>query len=287
MTVNIGKVYSNAWTMLKERWAALLGLWAIFFGAILLFFFAIGSLFASFIGGALNGVSYGSPFESAASLGMGFTFLLAFLVIYGIFLMIVFAQQGAMAAKASPLLEPGFGEALRRGLKGSLTYLAIMVIYIIASLIVGLLITLLTLILSFLGDLGQFIVDALVTIGSIYLACRFCVIIPLITVDKIYNPITAINESWRITSPHVLRIFLVLLIAGVAAFLLMLPFAGLIASLELDSVNMGGAISAFITIFSVFGLIYLGFSLFGATLFASLHAETSDNQAAAVSKTFE
>ena len=287
MTVEIGKVFSNAWAILKERWAALLGLWALFFGVMLLFFFVLGSLFANVIAGAMNGLSYDSPFDNASSLGMGFTVIVVFVLVYAIFLMIVFAQQGAMVAKASPLLKLGFGEALRRGVKGSLTYLAIMVIYIIASLIVGLLITLLTLILSFLGDLGKFIVDALVTIGSIYLACRFCVIVPVITVDKVYNPITAINESWRITSPHVLRIFLVLLIAGVAAFLLMLPFAGLIASLELDSVNMGGAISAFITIFSVFGLIYLGFSLFGATLFASLHAETSDNQAAAVSKTFE
>ena len=236
------------------------------------------------------GFSGASPVDDFASLGFGLGIVLAVIVIYIVFLLIAFAQQGSMIAKASPLLNLEFGEAINRGFRGSLTYLGIVVLYLIASLLFGLVLTLVALIMSFLGSVGEFIVNAAVFVAYVYLACRFCVIIPVITVDKVYNPITAINESWRMTSGHVLRILVVILVAAVLAFLLFLvPSAVVMAAFgaSLGDVGLGGAISAIFTMFFVFGLLYLVFSIFSSALFASLHAEVSDNQAAALGETFE
>lgn len=290
MTIDIGKVFANMWAMVKERWLALLGLWAVFFGIMVLILGVIAGAFGGMLGAIGAGFSGGSAIDDFASLGMGLGIVLAVIVIYILFLLVAFAQQGSMIARASPLLDLEFGEAMGRGFRGSLTYLAILVLYFIASLLFGLVLTLVSLIMSFLGSVGEFIVDAAVLVAYIYLACRFCVIVPVITVDKVYNPITAINESWRMTSGHVLRILVVVLIAAVLAFLLfMVPLGVVVAAYgaSLGDVGLGGAISAIITMFFVFGLLYLVFSIFSSALFASLHAEVSDNQVAALGETFE
>lgn len=289
MPIDIGLVFSNALAMVKERWLAMLGLWATFLGFLLVY----GLVFFAVIGGsmlAMTGMAMGtSAFEDPAALGgLGMGVLLLALLFYIGYLAILFGQQGAMVAAATPLERISFGEAFGRGLKSGLTMLGIMVLFLIAYVVVLLVMMLVGLILSFLGTLGGILTALIAVAGVAYFACRFSVLIPVIVVERTYNPITAINRTWQITSGKVLSILVVLVVATVAAMIVIIPVF-LILGGVFDPAAGGAEPGMLSILFAFVLLIVMSFAIlfFYSSLIASLHAQVSDRQAVEFGKTFE
>lgn len=288
MPFDIGLVFSNAVAMVKERWLTMLGLWATFLGFLFLYgivVFAVvgGSMFA--MAGA--GMAAGGFEDPTALAGMGAGFALIALVFYIGYFAIAFGQQGAMVAAASPLERIGFGDAFGRGLKGGLTMLGVMVLFLFAYLIAVLVLALLGFILSFLGSLGGFIIGLIALVGGVYLACRFAVLVPVIVVERAYNPITAINRSWRITAGKVLGIFVVVLLAAIVALIVIVPTFLLIGASFDPTTGAEPIMGAVILLFVTMIVVSFAFLFFYSALVASLHAQVSDTQAVEFSKTFE
>jgi hypothetical protein len=288
MPIDIGLVFSGAVAMVKERWLAMLGLWATFLGFLFLYgivVFAVvgGSMFA--MAGA--GMAAGGFDDPTALAGMGAGVVLIALLFYIGYFAIAFGQQGAMVAAASPLERIGFGDAFGRGLKGGLTMLGVMVLFVFAYLIAMLVLALLGFILSFLGSLGGIIIALIALVGGVYLACRFAVLIPVIVVEKVYNPITAINRSWHITAGKALGIFVVVLLGTVIAALIIVPTILLIGASFDPGSGAEPGIGAVIVLFVAVVVMSFAFLFFYSALVASLHAQVSDTQAVEFSKTFE
>lgn len=274
--------------MVKERWAAMIGLWATFLG----FLFVYGIVIFAVLGGSMmaTGAMMGpSAFDSPAALGgLGIGIIIMAVLAYIGYFAIIFGQQGSMAAMASPLHRISFGEAFTRGIKGGVTFLGVLVLFMLAYIVAALLFALLAVVLSFLGDFAPILLLILAIPAGIYLACRFSVIVPVIVVENVYNPIKAINRTWQITSGNVLGIFIVYIVfAVIALIVLVVPFMLFGAMFDPLGGGMGAGVFTGILMFLLMIALFLGFTLFSSSMVASLHAEMSDTQAVELGKTFE
>lgn len=290
MNFDIGQVFSNTFKMVQERWLPMIGLWAAFFGALFVYALVFGAVLGGSMMAVMGSMADPGSFDNPAALGgMGIGFILLMIVFYVGYLTIAFGQNASMTAMASPLMRPTFGDAFGLGLKGGLTFLGVIVLLIIAYIIFLLVATLLGFILSFLGEAAPAILVILLVPVVIYLALRFAVLVPVIVVEKVFNPITALNRTWQITKGNVLGIFVVYLVFAIVAMIAVaLPFFLLFGSL-FDPLSMGAGPGMGTVLFSglFFLLIVAAFSLFSVSLVASLHAEISDTQAVEFGKTFE
>ncbi|MEP0190479.1 MAG: hypothetical protein ABJP70_07650 [Erythrobacter sp.] len=287
--LDIGNVFSNTFNMMKERWLALLGLWAVFFGLLIVY-----ALIAfAVLGGAATAMMGGISDPSAASLGsMGIGIIIMGVIFYIGYFAIAFGQQGSMVAMASPLKRISFGDALGIGIKGGLTFLGVLVLLLIAYVAFAIIAVILGFILSFLGEAAAVILAILILPAIIYLLCRFAVLVPVIVVERIFNPITAITRCWAVTRGHVLGILVVIIITVVIAAIMigvpfMLFFGALFATADPANFNAGSAIGGAVFGMLIFFLMYLLYMIFSASLIASLHAQISDADTVDLGKTFE
>ncbi|WP_298467916.1 hypothetical protein [uncultured Erythrobacter sp.] len=281
MSFDIGRVFSNTFAMVKERWGPMLGLWATFFGALLLYAMVFGGV----LGGSAvaMGAAFSGSLDNPAALGgMGIGFILMMVVFYIGYIAIALGQQGAMIAMASPIQNVTFGEAFTLGLKGGLSFLGVIVLLMIAYVVVLLLGAGLA---AILGEAGAVILAILILPVAIYLACRMSVLVPVIVVDRVFNPIKAITQTWATTRGNVLGIFLIYVGFTVLALIAIgIPFA-----LLGGMMGAGGEPGVLTMVFGflIMIAIFIGFTLVSSSMIASLHAEISDTHVEDLSETFE
>ncbi len=152
---------------------------------------------------------------------------------------ILFIGYGAMVALMGDT-RPTVGEALKSGatsvpsVVGAM--LGFLVLYILAAVIVTLPIALLA------GGLGlsalALLIPLLVLGVALILMARFSVTLPVIVVEKTFNPLTALKRSWDLTRParwRVLSFWAVLGLAYVVISLLLVGLFGLVAAMMGDS----------------------------------------------------
>lgn len=140
----------------------------------------------------------------------------------------------ALLALLRDSTRPTLAEALKLGLIAFLPYIAAQLILglgvgVVAALLVGGAIA----VSQGLGVLMIF----LVLIGALYAMVKFSLAMPVIGIERVYNPVAALLRSWRLTKGNSLRLFF---------FLFLIALAGLIV---VTIVQM------------IFGLV---FALFGA-----------------------
>lgn len=293
MKVDIGRVFSNTWEITKQRFWLLLGMWGLFFVVQM----AFSTAFTVVLGGSMLAIgaavgSFDEPDMLMAG-GMGIGFVLISIVFYLGYIAIMLAQQCAMAALATPLERVAFGDAFKTSFKAGLTFLGVVVLLVIAYFIFALAAGLFAAALTILGDAAAIIAAILIFPAVIYLVLRLAVLVPVVAVDRTFNPIEAIRRTWRITNGNVFSILVVSIISIVLALALLgIPVAlmfGPLIALSSQGPDPAGAVGA---IGSVFGGVLLLFPLFifysivSVIINACLHAEMTDSQAARLGETF-
>ncbi|WP_299193513.1 glycerophosphoryl diester phosphodiesterase membrane domain-containing protein [uncultured Erythrobacter sp.] len=290
MSIDIGRVFSNTWEMIKQRFWLLLALWAVFFAVQIVF-----SIVFTIVGGgsiAALGAAAGGGGDAALLGGLGIGAILLMIVFYVAYILIALAQQCSMSEMASPLDKPEFGQAFTNGFRAAPTLLGLFALLIAAYIgfaIVGLIVGF---ILAFLGDIGGLLFGLLAFAAIIYFAVRLSVIIPVIAVDKVRNPITAITKTWNMTAGKFLPILVIYLIMiGVALLVVGLPvflMLGSIGAMAMggDPAAAGGAIMGVLGGFFLIFPLFIIFSIFSVTLVSCLHAEVTDSTAEKAQDTF-
>lgn len=105
--IDIGRVFSTSWAMLRQRFWLLAGMWGVFFAIQLAGLFVLGILMAMVgVAGAAAGGGLDDP---TAMAGLGVGVILLMVLFYGAYLVLVLAQQAAMVTLASPLEQPSSG----------------------------------------------------------------------------------------------------------------------------------------------------------------------------------
>lgn len=145
-----------------------------------------------------------------------------------------FVGSMSLLALLSDRGNPTVGEALSKGLKSIPSYIAAQLIGAIAA---GLAIGLpLGLIAAFAPPAVTVLATLVLIVLMVYLIIKFSLIAPVVAIDEVRNPFTAIARSWRLTKGNSFRILLFL-------FLLLITIA-----------IIGGLVSAVLTlILSAFG----------------------------------
>lgn len=293
MTVDIGRVFSNSWEMVKQRFWILLGMWALFFAVQMVFstvFTAVlgGSMFA--LGAAAGGLD--DPNMLMAG-GFGIGFILFTIIFYLGYIVIMLAQQCAMAALASPLDRVAFGDAFRTSFRAGLTFFGVTLLLVIAYFAFALAGVLVAALLSMLGDAGAIIAGILIVPAVIYLVLRLSVIVPVVAVDRTFNPVQAIRRTWQMTGGNVLAILVVSVISLVIALALLgIPIALMFGSLVAIGSGSTDPAAALGAMGSIIGGVLLLFPLFivysivSVVINVCLHAEMTDSQTARLEETF-
>lgn len=278
MSFDIGQVFSTAFSMMKERFLAILALWAIFFALSI----AGSTVFGLVTGGAALGagaMAGGSGADPVALAGMGFGLIIMTIVFYIAYIVVAFAQQASMTAAATPVERVSIGEALGTGLRSGLTIAGAMVLFLIAYFLVGLVIALVFTLLAFLSEILALIAAIALIPAAVYLVCRLSLLVPVVAVEKVYNPINAINRTWQVTKGNVVGIFVVFLLSLLIALMLiglpvLLIFGSMFSAFS-DPANLANSMVAFTGAFLLFIPIFFVWQAFSVALNASLHAAVS------------
>lgn len=294
MKLEVGRVLSTSWTMIKQRFWLLCAMWLVYLAIQMVYSTVMGG----FIGGSMlvfgmAGAGMDSPEALLGGLGIGV--MVVMILFYIGYIVVAFAQQAAMVALGSPIEKPAFGDALSAGLKAGLTLLGVTVLVVGAYLVLIVGIALLSLVLSFMGDAGPVLASLIFLPAMIYLGLRFVVVVPVVVIEKFFNPIAAVRRSWQITGGKVLGIFLVML-ANVAIAVVMLGIPVLIVFGTFGAIGAGAgdpdpamAIAAFGTVIGallLFFPLFLIYSIVSVVINACLHAELTDSETSRLEATF-
>lgn len=288
--IDIGRVFSTSFAMLRQRFWLLVGMWAVFFAIQLAASTVLGVGMA--VLGMAGASGMGAGIEDPGALaGLGVGVIIFMVLFYGAYLVIVLAQQAAMVTIASPLEEPSFSAAMTRGFKSALPFFGIAVLMMLGYL---------ALVALMAGVLGAASVGG-GTAGSaaavvvalaflpllIFFACRFSVLIPVVAVDQVFNPVAAMRRSWSVTRGKVLRIMLAFLgFFGITLLALGVPFALLFGAIFAGQDNPAAV--AGIAIIGVLAIIplFIIYMMFTSTFTAALHSEVTGGGAESLEEVF-
>jgi hypothetical protein len=175
---------------------------------------------------------------------------------------------------------PTVGEALKTGVKCLLPYIGVQILtgFIVGSIL------LLTIVVGSAAGLGPGLLVGVVGLVALtYVLVKFSLTLPVIVIENVMNPISAIARSWALTKGNSVRLFLfymlLLLVFGVIAAVL--GIVGSIAGL------IGGAEAATF----VGALINAAVNMIGLTVYlavqVSAHRQLSGHASPAAADVFE
>ena len=276
--MGIGQVISDTFGMVKARFGQLLGLWAIYFAIF------IGLMLALGIGLAATGIAGFAALESNP-LAAGGGMIVLFVLFYLGYLFVAMAQYASLILAASPLRQIDVGEALGAGWRAAPAMLLLVVVLAIAYVVVVMVLGLVGTAFSAMGQVGSGLFALLTFAVIAWLGCRLAPLFPVMAVDGVRNPFTAISRSWQLTRGHALSIFLVslvfVLILAVACVIALLPSIGVLRSLA-DPATLAGAGSAAAPAAGGIALLFVGvlvvsvlFTLCYCAFLAVIHSKLS------------
>lgn len=281
--VNIADLISGIFTAVRERFLAMLGILLTFFVAQL----ALMAVFFGMFGlSALTQVGM----AEAAPPSFGAAFLIGIFLMYFLFIALAACRAAAMNYAASPLVQASFSDALAAGIRSIPTLLGVMVIFFLAYLGGVIALVIVGAITAMLGKGAVVLLGIAIFCGAIYLASRLCVIAPVVAIDRVSNPIRAIERAWSLTQGNVGTILVTIVVLAIgSAVLLGLAFAPMLGQLMAMGPNAVPSAMAGMFGASMIGIFLVGLvlSLVWEALFAVLHAQLSDRGAEVSSDVFD
>ncbi|MEO0463668.1 MAG: hypothetical protein AAF127_11095 [Pseudomonadota bacterium] len=290
MNLDIGRVFSTTIETIKERIWPMIGLYAVFFAISIVFLLVGGGLLGASMAGAMMSLGAGGLDNPAALGGFGFGAIIGMIIFYVLYLALIFAQQASMSAMASPTRRVLFGDAMSAGFRAGLTsvalFLLFFIVYIIAALVIGLVFAA----LAFVSEILVFLGAIALLPGLIYLVCRLAVIVPVMAVEGVFNPITAINRTWQVTRGNVLGILIVMLLGALITLAILIVPGFLIFGMAGGAAAgdmTGGAVALLSIGFLLFIPLFIISQVFSVTLTTVLHSEISDDHLEEMTEMFE
>lgn len=178
---------------------------------------------------------------------------------------------------------PTVGEALRTGAIGFFSYMA-------AQLLVGVVfgvVALLVIGIAYAGGLAALavILIPVLLVGVFYAMVKTSLVAPVVVIEGLRNPISALQRSWALTRRNSLRLFLfyfLVIIAFAAISIAISMVIGIVVGLVIGDAKMlqlaNGAVS---------GLVGSVFAVYAAAILAAVHRQLAGPSAETIGRTFE
>ena len=283
MPFNMNRTWSQAMALVRANFQLL----AIIAGVFLLL---PALVFALVMPDTLSLMALG---EDPAALETALGAMIVPLLLYGLAgLVLQFIGYGAMVALIGED-RPTVGEAIMLGMRSLPTVIAAMLLFVLASVAVALVFSLLVgLAGGLLGTLGAGPVAAVLAIvlfaalfvAVLYVMVRLSLTLPVVVLEGVRNPITALRRSWLITRPHggaIFGFYVLLLIAYVVISLLLFGLAGVIGA----ALGAGPAAALFTGL--VNGLIGALVAMVMSGILVSIHQQLAGRSGAMLGETFK
>lgn len=241
-----------------------------------------GGLMATTMPQMMTSIQEGVTSPAAVVAGAGFGLILFYIVIYGV----SFAQQVALCRLCSDRHEPSVGGAIGAGVKSVPTLFGAAILLLIAAVVAMLVVSVAIAGVAAGSDSPAlaFVIGLLALIGCVWPLARLSMILPVVAVDEVRNPITAVSRAWQLTSGNTLRLVLVYALMMVVTGLLLMVFSALtLGSFSPGAVPSIGSMIGFGTLMLVFGLTV---GLYFTALVAAIHAQLAGVSVSAVEDTF-
>ena len=176
---------------------------------------------------------------------------------------------------------PTVGEALRTGLVGLLPAIGSYILLVLGlGLVLGLLIG-----AAYASGSGA--VSAIAVILAVVVFVYVCVKVslsgPVIAIDKVFNPVTVLTRSWKLTKGNSVRLFLFYLLLIIVYIVAAMVLGAVLGALTLA---LGPSVALTANAI-VSGLLSAVVTVVFVAVFAAVHRQLSGPSAAAVSQTFE
>ena len=176
---------------------------------------------------------------------------------------------------------PTVGQAIRAGLSGTPSYLAAQLLVVIGlSLIGGVLVG----VAAVVSPVLAVVVLLLVMVVALFAVFRMVLVAPVVAVEGVRNPLTALARSWRLTKGNFWRIFafiLLILILFVVVVGIVMMVIGLILALATSGEVQRIIAAVFSSALGAVGVVYF------AGVIAAIHRQLGGPAAADLSATFE
>ena len=174
---------------------------------------------------------------------------------------------------------PTVGEALGFGVKA-------LVPYLVAQILFGLIMVAVPFLLMAIGGLIGIGVAALLAfvgmILAVYIWIKFSLISPVIAIEKVMNPISALARSWQLTKGNSFR-----LLAFYALLVICVMVLWLVVSMVLSLFSVMGEEIGLFAMAIGSGLMSMAFSTVMLLVLAAIHRQLTGTDGEPVSKTFE
>ena len=176
---------------------------------------------------------------------------------------------------------PTVGEAIRAALPGSLSYLAAQFAVLIGlSLVGGILIGL----AAVVSPVVAVVAALLFMVALVFAVFRLILVGPVIAVEGVRNPVTAMARSWRLTQGNFWRIFgfmlLILILFAVVAGIIMM-IVGLVLALASSGEPQRIIAAVFSSALGAVGVVYF------AGVISAIHRQLGGPASSDLKATFE
>lgn len=284
--MEIGRVFSTSFAMFRQRFWLLLGMVLVFFAIQMAASIVLAISVA--VMGAAGMAGLGAGIEDPNALaGLGIGMIVVIVGLYGAYIVLLLAQQAAMVTIASPLEEPSFGAALVRGFRSALPFFAIAVLLLLGYIALSVPFMAISAALGLVAETAGAVFSLLFLPLLVYLACRFSVLIPVVAVDQVFNPFTALRRSWSVTRGRVMAILLALV--GFIALTLVafgLPFGVIFGLLFANVGDPSAGVVGILVALLVFVPLLIGYTMYASAFTAALHSEVTGGGAEALEEVF-
>lgn len=280
------RAISDAFEALKQRFGPMLGLWAVFFVIQMVLMFG---LFALIGAAGMAGMAGGMDGPNLSG-----TMILGVFVIYLVYFYVYAASAAALAATASPLKKAPFADALGIGFRSGLpmlgVYVLLFIAYVILAIVFGIAVAAIGAVAG--ESVAAILAIIVAVVGLTYALTKISLIAPVVAVDNVRNPITAITRSWSMTKGATLKMFLVYVALGIVATIafgaLFAPMlSGLTSAATMGQPpDIGGMVGQFAFIFVGLLILSVVFSLAVSALIASIHSQLTPDAGERIGDTF-
>ena len=275
MQFSASRAFTDAFQRLGARFGMMVGIWLLFFVAIIGLFAVFGGMVIAMMQQTVGG---GNPLA-----GLGGSVI----VFYLLYLLVILAQQIALSRASTARAEDTFAVALGSGLRGALPMLGVVLIYMVVGIGAGIVVS-----LMFAGIAAgtqspaiAILLPLLLFIAAFYLFARLSLVLPVVAIEDVRNPITAIAKAWKLTANNSVKIALAWALIFVA--LLVVYGVGFMATVGIPRPGNIPGPGASIAFFVLSLAIGLSVGLYMVTLTTALYEQLSPSSIELTAGTFE
>ena len=276
MKFDMGRAWSDAMALLRGNRDVVLVVAAVFF---FLPYLAMILLLPDFAA-SLNPPAASDPADASAVLEQ---MTRIYAEIWWAMLLLIMIQAVGMLGLLALLTDrgrPTVGEALKTGLICLIPYL---LAQILISIICVLVIMVPIMAGALAGIAGAVLLGIVAVVALLYLVTKFSLTPPVIAIERVLNPITALQRSWQLTKGNSLRLFLFYLLLIIALIVVSIVVGFVVALVGV----IGGPDSGLIVTGVLNGLFNMLFLAVFLAVLAAAHRQLAGPSGEAIGETFE